>query len=83
MVRHRGRRLALVAAMVSGNRNMMIIFAAVAITRGPSLWRDLERPVRIATGGVWLIFFGFCVPYFYPDAVSLWTVGTYLEPFRP
>ena len=29
MVRHRGRRLALVAAMVSGNRNMMIIFAAV------------------------------------------------------
>ena len=62
---------------------LMIIFAASALARGPALWGDLDRPARIAVGGVVLVFVGFCIPYFYADAASLWRVGSYVEPFRP
>ena len=62
---------------------LMIIFAASAIVRGPALWNDLEKPARAGALGILLIFGALCVPYFHPDAASLWRVGTYVDPFRP
>jgi hypothetical protein len=62
---------------------LMIVFAAATLSRGSAPWRELASPARLAAGCILLVFAGFCLPYFYPDAASLWRVGTYVQPFRP
>ncbi len=62
---------------------LMIIFAAAALVRGRGAWDSLDRSSRIAVVSVSVVFVGFCLPYFYADAASLWQVGSYVRPFRP
>jgi 4-amino-4-deoxy-L-arabinose transferase-like glycosyltransferase len=62
---------------------LLMAYAGHAWVHRHGLWTSLSRRSRLAAGGVLLVFLGFCVPYFAPEAVSLWTRGTYVEPGRP
>jgi 4-amino-4-deoxy-L-arabinose transferase-like glycosyltransferase len=62
---------------------LMMVFAAFTLSQGRASWRALGNPARVAAGAIALVFFGFCLPYFYPDAASLWRAGTYVQAFRP
>lgn len=77
-----------VAAFTSSRHRLPIVallipYAAYAFLH----WREIPRCLR---GRRWIIpaviliwFFTLCVPYFVDDAVSLWTKGTYVNPWRP
>jgi hypothetical protein len=77
-----------VAAFTSSRHRLPIVallipYAAYAILH----WRDIPR---VFHGKRWIIpavilvwFFALCVPYFFDDAASLWSRGTYVSPWRP
>ena len=61
---------------------LLIVYASHGLLGGPSRLRHLSR-CRIVTVTVVLLgFFGLCVPYFYSDALALWSRGSYVEADR-
>ena len=62
---------------------LLIVFASRAALHRRSLAAALSRPARIVCALVLAYFLAWCVPYFWSDAASLWSEGTYREAFRP
>ena len=77
-----------VAAFTSSRHRLPIVtllipYAAYAILN----WRDIPRVFQekrwIIPAVILVWFFTLCIPYFFNDAVSLWSRGTYVSPWRP
>jgi hypothetical protein len=76
------------AAFTSSRHRLPIVALLIPYASYATLhWRQIPR---IFAGRRWIIpaviliwFFTLCVPYFFDDAVSLWTRGTYENPWRP
>ncbi len=79
--------LAVVANSSSRYRLPFMPLLMVYAAHGLLHWRTLPRRLAgrrwLVPGAILLFFFGVCVPHFYPDAASLWSHGTYVEPRRP
>ena len=61
---------------------LVIVYASHAIVSRRDLWPCLRGVRRnAATVFILLVLFG-CVPFFFADAISLWTVGSYVDPMR-
>jgi hypothetical protein len=62
---------------------LLVAYSAYALLH----WREIpgrlggKRWIAPAILLVW--FFVLCVPYFFGDAVSLWSQGTFVRPWRP
>jgi 4-amino-4-deoxy-L-arabinose transferase-like glycosyltransferase len=62
---------------------LLMAYAAWAWLHRQRLLESMSRRSRWAAIGVLAIFLGFCLPYFVPEVISLWTRGTYMDPGRP
>ena len=62
---------------------LLMAYGSFALLHMRTVWESL-RGRRLLLPAAVLIFFGMvCLPYFYDDALSLWTDGTYRVPLRP
>ena len=61
---------------------VLMVYAAAWATRGFPIARLSRRNLAIC-GLFLLILVGWCVPYFWDDAMTLWAAGTYVDPWRP
>ncbi len=62
---------------------ILIAYACFAVTHFDEVRRNLSGRAGVFAAASLLVFVFFCIPFFIPDALSLWTVGTYRDPFRP
>ena len=62
---------------------ILIAYACFAVTHFDEVSRTLSGRMGVFAAAFLLVFLFFCIPFFIPDALSLWTVGTYRDPFRP
>lgn len=62
---------------------LLIAYASWAGLHRGQLVHGLRGRRRLAAGAVLAVFLGFCVPFFWADAASLWSHGTYVSGFRP
>ncbi|NHZ73091.1 MAG: hypothetical protein GWP16_01310 [Nitrospirae bacterium] len=61
---------------------LLMVYAAAWVSRGFPV-RQLGRRNLAVCALCLLILVGWCVPYFWNDALALWESGTYVEPWRP
>lgn len=76
------------AAFASSRHRLPVVALLIPYAAYATLnWRDIPRVFQgkrwIMTAVILLWFFTLCVPYFFSDAVSLWSKGTYVNPWRP
>ena len=62
---------------------LAIIFAASTVVSPRRVLLSLGKAEWVAVGAAAVILLGGTLPYFWPEAVSLWQHGTYMEPNRP
>ena len=61
---------------------LLMVYAAAWATAGFPLRRLSPRSL-VACALCLAILLGWCVPYFWNDALALWSSGTYSDPWRP
>jgi hypothetical protein len=61
---------------------LLAIYAAHLITSRGSVAERFGRPELAACAGFLLLLFFWCVPFFVPEVISLWSTGAYLDPQR-
>jgi 4-amino-4-deoxy-L-arabinose transferase-like glycosyltransferase len=62
---------------------ILISYACFSVLHPRFVQRSMRGRDGVLVAIALVVFVFFCVPYFFPDAASLWSVGTYQEPFRP
>ncbi|MFP8874844.1 MAG: glycosyltransferase family 39 protein, partial [Myxococcota bacterium] len=62
---------------------ILIAYACFSARHPRLVQRSLRGGHGLLAAVALVVFVFFCIPYFVPDAVSLWSVGTYRDPFRP
>jgi hypothetical protein len=62
---------------------LMMPYAAYALRHPGDTLRGLRGRRCVAPDLFIALLVGFCIPYFWKDAVALWNAGTYADPWRP